>query len=201
MGKRQDHLKHLTLKRFSEFKHDKISFQELHGSIHFDTVKEVYNNLRGQLNDLPIGYGTWDISTTNFIIELDEERHFNRYRRITLESTFYNRYKLFSPTNYKRYCTDFEKDCLSAARWGKYWKNDSSEKMFIKSDQDLDKNGSSRWRQRAYYDFLKDVTAKIRRLPIIRVSIYDTFRNRTIGDLLTKKEDEVLNEFIEHITK
>ena len=106
-------------------------------------------------------------------------------------------------TAYQTYCTKFENECLKAARWGGNWKNKSTERMFLASGKagDLSGNGSSRWRQRAYYDFLRDITSKIHDFPVIRVSIYDTYRNRTLNDLLTNKEDEILSDFVDEITK
>jgi hypothetical protein len=76
--------------------------------------------------------------------------------------------------------------------------------MFLKSnaDGDLSDNGSSRWRQRAYYDFIKDVTSSIKRIPILRISIYDKFRGRTIGDILSSNDDnKIINDFLDDITK
>jgi len=79
----------------------------------------------------------------------------------------------------------------------------SIEKMFIKSglEGDLVGNGSSRWRQRAYYDFLKDIISSIRNIPIIRISIYDKFQGKTFDQLLTNNENKVLDEFLNSIPK
>ena len=132
MGQRQDKLKEIILKKFTAFKHDKLTFKELENSDFVKFVRETYKNLGGQLDTLPTNYGPWDISTKDFIIELDEERHFNRYRLETLNSSFYNNYTNFSVVNYKNFCIDYESHCLSTASWGKNWKNGSTEKMFIK---------------------------------------------------------------------
>ncbi len=129
MGKRQSQFKEITHKRFTAYKHDKLTLKELENSELIRFVSDTYKKLGGQLHTLPINYGSWDISTKDFIIELDEERHFNRYRLETLNSKFYNNYKGFSVTNYKNYCKDYECRCLKAANWGNNWKNDSTEKM------------------------------------------------------------------------
>ena len=204
MGLRQEVLKEIALTKFKEHKHIKISLPELEKSNYYDIVLETYKLLGGQLNSLPIKYGPWDISTYNFIIELDEERHFNRYRLQTLNSDIYkNNYLGFSVKAYKNYCESFENECTKAASWGKNWKNDSTEKMFNKSgnEGDLTNNGSSRWRQRAYYDFLKDITSKIYSTPIYRVSIYDTFENQTISKILECKNTKLINDFLDTIRK
>jgi len=48
-------------------------------SQHRDEVMQVYRSLGGILNEIPFRFGGWDIVAPNFIIELDEEQHFNRY--------------------------------------------------------------------------------------------------------------------------
>jgi len=201
MGIRQEKFEELLLKKYSIFKHKKLTALEAEKSEYFDIISNVYRKLGGQLNRIPINYGSWDISTTKFIIELDEERHFNRYRLETLESEFYKKINNFSVDNYKKYCLSFENKCLSAAKWRGNWKNASTERMFLKSDENgiLSDSGSSRWRQRAYYDFLKDVTSKIRNTPLIRISVYDKFHGETIEELLKQNNTIKLNLLIDNI--
>ncbi|SDM41081.1 hypothetical protein SAMN05421813_11195 [Daejeonella rubra] len=203
MGQRQDKFKEITLKKFTAFKHDKLTLRELENSNLFNKVSETYKKLGGQLETVPTNYGPWDISTKDFIIEFDEERHFNRYRLETLHSSFYDNNSNFLVANYKDFCKDFESNCLSAASWGKNWKNDSTEKMFLQSnvDANLSGNGSSRWRQRAYYDFMKDITSSIRNIPVYRVSIYDKFCGKTIDSLLSNNDNNIINDFIDEIRK
>jgi len=197
MGQRQKYLESIIVKRFGSHAHSKLIKEDI--SKHFATIHETYFALTGQLKEVPIKFGPWDISTKDFIIEIDEERHFNRYRLLTLQSDIYNNHSLFSVSDYKRYCATYENACLSAANWGKNWKNDSTEKMFAKSDDEgrLEKNGSSRWKQRAYYDFLKDVTSQIKKLPVIRISIYDTYKGFTIDTILSSANDKLVNELID----
>ena len=201
MGKRQTKLKEITLNKFAALKHNKLTIKELESSALFKVVSDTYKKLGGQLDTLPTNYGPWDISTKDFIIELDEERHFNRYRLETLQSSFYDNFSNFSVNNYKEFCKDFEGNCLRAASWSKNWKNDSTERMFLNSNSDgnLSGNGSSRWRQRAYYDFMKDITSSIKNIPVIRISIYDQFHGKTIGSILIGNDDKIINDFINEI--
>jgi len=201
MGQRQDKLKEIVLNKFAAFKHEKLTLKELENSNLFQVVNDTYKKLGGQLDTLPTNYGPWDISTKDFIIELDEERHFNRYRFETLGSSYYDNHKSFSVLDYKNFCIDFENHCLSAASWSKNWKNASTEKMFLKSNacENLSGNGSSRWRQRAYYDFMKDITSNIKNVPIFRVSIYDKFRGRTIDSILSGNDTKIINDLIDEI--
>ncbi len=203
MGKREEILKDIVFDKFTAFKHDKLTFKELENTEFFKIAFDTYIKLDGQLEVLPINYGSWDISTKDFIIELDEERHFNRYRLETLSSGIYDKYTNFSVDNYKKNCQNQEKQCLSAASWGKNWKNDSTEKMFCKSNinGNLSGNGSSRWRQRAYYDFLKDITSIIRNIPIFRISIYDKFRDKSIESILNSNDYKTINDFFNEFKK
>lgn len=204
MGLRQDILKEAVYRKFKQFRHRAITLSDIEEFNFVETVSKVYKNLGGRLKALPVRYGNWDVSTEDFIIELDEERHFNRYRSETLNSDFYSDHSFFSIADYKSYCHEREKECLKAAKWGQNWKNSSTEKMFIKSnvDGDLAGNGSSRWRQRAYYDFLKDLTSKVINTPVIRVSIYDSFHGLTVDEILARRGSfAILNEFIDNLVQ
>ncbi|MDB4904034.1 MAG: hypothetical protein JWQ63_3315 [Mucilaginibacter sp.] len=198
MGRRQNNLKKIVHSICEEEKQLKPSSSEILTSKYSNHIFEAYSFFEGKLNVPPTGFGPWDISTNKFIIELDEERHFNRYRFSTLESPFYKKYEYFSLTDYKAYCKEKEKNCLKAAQFGGNWKNNSTEKHFCKSNLNgvLDDNGSSRWKQRAYYDFLKDITSKILKVPLIRISVYDTYKGITIDQLLETNTESLLLEFV-----
>jgi hypothetical protein len=199
MGKRQNQISLMILSKYKSLKHLKLSENELLCSGLYKEVFDVYYALGGTLPKVPINYGPWDFSCNDFIIEIDEERHFNRYRLLTLKSKLYENYPFFSIHNYRIYCSMYENACLICANWGKNWKNNSTEKMFVPSDNPghLEENGSSRWKQRAFYDFLKDVTAKIRNIPVFRLSIYDTYEGYSFNELLDQNNDKVLFDCID----
>lgn len=199
MGVRQENLKSIVFDKYQKFNHPKITEAEIINSRYYNEIQNIYNNLGGKLDPLPLRYGPWDISTQNFILELDEERHFNRYRLLTLDSKIYDNLSLFSVSNYKSYCINKEDKCKKTASWGKNWKNNSTEKMFPISDinGNLENNGSSRWRQRAYYDFLKDFTSKIKSIPIYRISIYDIFNGKSVNDLLIQNNYSEIDRLIQ----
>jgi hypothetical protein len=91
------------------------------------------------------------------VVELDEQRHFNRYRSLTLESSIYSHLPQFPLQLYKDLCVKHEEQCLKAGGFGGNWSNPSCEKDFGKASEPkkLSGNGSPRWKQRAFYDFLK----------------------------------------------
>lgn len=198
MGKRQNYLKNLISKRWEVVANPKPTNNDILTSKYSEYVFEVYSKLRGQFDVPPTNIGKWDISTKHFIIELDEECHFNRYRHDTLGSLFYMAHDGFILNKYKDYCIEKEVACLKTAARGGYWKNNSTERQFCKSDINgiLDNNGSSRWRQRAFYDFLKDISGKVMDVPVLRISIYDTYKNFTVNQLMKSGKEQLLYELI-----
>lgn len=154
MGERQALLKSLAEDIYdnSSIKTPKISIFEIEYSGLISEVERIYYALGGTSEQVPLNYGAWDIPLKDFCIEFDEERHFNRYRFETLTSSIYKDCSIFSVSNYREYCLMNEEQCLKSASWGNNWRTNSSDKLFIVSGDngDLSKNGSSRWRQRAF---------------------------------------------------
>lgn len=155
------------------------------GAERLEELLELYRRLGG-LQDAPrLQPGAWDLAFEDgLVVELDEELHFNRYRALTLESSW----SIGLPwvKDYLRYCADHEGACLSAGRWGKRWTNDSCARMFSGSPAgDLDGDGAPRWKQRALYDAMKD-TAPMTALGVAlaRVSIYDQVDGVSLGSVL-----------------
>jgi hypothetical protein len=54
--------------------------------------------------------------------------------------------------------------------------------------KDLRGNGSPRWKQRAFYDFVKDLSPLLIHVPVVRVAVWDTVedggRSRTVEEVL-----------------
>ena len=162
----------------------------LHGNWK-DEILKVYKQLGGKEEAYAVrGKCKWDIITTQYIIELDEQLHFNDYRLIILSSPVYSELKAFPLDAYRNYCMLYKENCLHAGSYGKKWTNNSCEKMFgsAQSIGDLSGNGSPRWKQRAFYDFVKDVSQLVTNIPVVRLSIYDIVeyqgRKYKLGDLL-----------------
>ena len=189
-------LKQVVLQEYGEKKHLKLTMgQFLLSSEFYSEVESMYKELGGILGEPPLTFGSWDISTPEFILELDEENHFNRYRLQTLNSNIYQMINGFRLDEYMRFCTLYESGCR---KHGGFWKNNSSEKLFVKSDDNgcLDGAGSSRWRQRAFYDFLRDVTGLIMEIPVIRLSIYQTFKGRKVYDIIESKDKAMILDLV-----
>jgi hypothetical protein len=109
-------------------------------------------------------------------IELDEEQHFNRYRTVTLSCPEYLRMPWFPLSPYQNYSLTFEPLCLAKASYLGYWSTIGSVRIFGPPGPKvvLTGSGSPRWKQRAYYDYLRDILPLA--CPVLRVarlSIYD----------------------------
>ncbi|MCC7291326.1 MAG: hypothetical protein IT449_04585 [Phycisphaerales bacterium] len=157
-------------------------------------VHRVYRKLGGLLEAFPTRRGKWDLECDGFVIELDEAQHFNRSRRTTLDSAIYQALPLFPLNLWREYCADRERDCLSKAGYGGWWTNSSCERQFGPAGEkgDLDSGGSPRWKQRAFYDFLKDLHPLICGFEVVRISIYDIVAgstgHRTVGQVLKVRD-------------
>tara|TARA_Y100000034_G_scaffold62733_1_gene76013 strand:- start:219 stop:863 length:645 start_codon:yes stop_codon:yes gene_type:complete len=149
--------------------------EDLYNSEFNDEVQSVYDELGGLLSPFPLNLRKWDIEVEDIAVELDELLHFNRYRLSTLSSPLYKKLKNFPVKEYKSYCETYEPKCLSAGAYGGKWSNNSCEKQFGVGSTPgvLSGNGSPRWKQRAFYDFVKDLTPLLYDIPLVRVSIWD----------------------------
>lgn len=186
MGKREEVLKDLLVRKFGCRKHSKPKKSDVICSQYNDEISLIYSGLGGVLNEYPTEYRGFDIQCADFVVELDEERHFNRYRFLTLNSKFYENCRYFDVSVYKELCQSKEKECLKAAGWRKNWKSDSTIKQFGMGDSEgqLGNNGSPRWKQRAFYDYLRDISSEIMNVPIIRISIWESIDDMTVDSLI-----------------
>ena len=183
-NQRQSYLSEICINEFGENHHLGPNLNIVSRNS-YSEIEKIYKELGGKLSQIPYNFRGYDIQLRNCIIELDEQEHFNKFRLITLNSPFYKDYKNFNVDDYKNFCNQFECGCRT---YGNYGDSNSSKKQF---DGFL-----SRWRQRAFYDFIKDVYSKETNLPIIRISIYENFQGSTINELIKNKENKKLIDYI-----
>jgi len=154
-------------------------------------IEDVYRRLGGILPSLPLNLRSWDMEFDSIAIELDEYLHFNRYRGLTLKFPIYERLPHFPLESYNRYCLEHEGRCLAAGSFGARWTNKSTEAQFGLASQprDLSGNGSPRWKQRAFYDFVKDISPLLIEVKVVRVAVWDVLevgeQSTTVGEMLT----------------
>lgn len=158
----------------------------------------IYRQLGGTAEVLSAG--RWDFSAGALLIELDEQEHFNRYRTLTLESPWAG--SLPWTTDYGLYCRSMEAKCRA---YSGYWSNPSADRQFGGSDAPGIHGplGTSRWKQRAVYDALRDAWAVATCRPLARISIYDTVGGVNLGAALEGKQSlnpDALREHIEQRT-
>ena len=67
----------------------------------------------------------------------------------------------------------------------------------------MGENGSPRWKQRAFYDYLRDVVALVNRIPLIRISVYDRVitdcQINTVGSILMNGTESDLDQIVKFI--
>jgi hypothetical protein len=167
----------------------------------------MYRALGGVLDTFPLNLRRWDIEFDGFAVELDEQLHFNRYRAETLRADVYAELPAFPLASYQSYCSDREEACLRAGCHGGKWMSSSSERQFGPSPPrgDLDGRGPARWRQRAFYDFVKDLSPLVIQVPVVRVSIWDEIevegKVRTVGEELTRPSRDGASAIIKLINQ
>jgi hypothetical protein len=153
-------------------------------------VSRVYAELGGILQPWELNLRAWDIEFDGIAVELDEHLHFNRYRLWTLCSPLYGRLSRFPLAAYREFCADREPDCREAGKWGGRWTNKSCEKQFGPAGEqgELSGAGSPRWKQRAFYDYVKDLAPLLVGVRVARISIWDTLDDggeRTVRQILS----------------
>jgi hypothetical protein len=119
-----------------------------------------------------------------FVVELDEELHFNRYRLRSLDAPWSS--GLPWREAYRAQCAAHEPACLRKGLSQGRWTNASSARMFAGgAPGDLsDGAGSPRWKQRALYDAMKDAAPALRIVGVSRVSVHDVVGGVRLEDVL-----------------
>jgi hypothetical protein len=175
---------------------------DIAGSGFKSEVAHVYRTLGGLLPSVPLNLRSWDMEFDGIAVELDECLHFNRYRGTTLMSAIYADLPHFPLLTYRHYCSEHEESCIRAGSYGGKWSNMSSVAQFgVASPQkDLTGNGSPRWKQRAFYDFIKDLSPLLIGVFVVRIAVWDTAvdggRTRTVEDILaTPSQARSLSEY------
>lgn len=151
-------------------------------------INQLYWSLGGSDENPVLAPRSWDIVLqSGLIVELDEEQHFNRYRRLTLEPQWTWRLPWRRP--YVDRCSTYEPDCLRKAGHSGYWSNESSKRQFPGSDSPgvFGPSGSPRWKQRALYDAMRDAAAAAGLVRLARLSIWGDCGGAPLGSVLKKR--------------
>lgn len=194
MGEMQSTLEQL-LASVGTISHKRLPFPRDHDVVragHGELVNDVYKNLGGGLPSASLNLRPWDMEFDGVAVELDEYLHFNRYRAFTLDSMAYSDLPSFPLEAYRKYCVEFESNCLDAGGYGGKWSNSGCERQFgpASAPRVLDGNGAPRWKQRAFYDFVKDLSPLLIDVKVARVAIWDRISDggapRVVRDILSR---------------
>lgn len=151
-------------------------------------LHDVYAALGGR-GPLPaLRTGAWDLWVDGVLVELDEAQHFNRYRAQTLTVPWAAALPWASA--YEALCLAEETACLKKAGRGGYWTSASTQRWFgdAASPGNLGSPaGSPRWKQRAFYDAVKDAVAAWSEQPVARLSVYDDVAGVPLGKALAHR--------------
>lgn len=151
-------------------------------------VAASYRGLGGVLDIQDFKSGKWDIvCKSGLTIEVDEELHFNEYRAMTLHRSW--SHQLPWRESYLAFSDRFRETCFRAGGYGGKWQNPSTDNMFGGSDpaKTFTNLGSSRWKQRALYDSVKDAYATYTKgASLVRISIHDEIDGVNVGLALNK---------------
>ena len=175
---RQAKLERLLVEAGAEVTHGTLRYprtKDIIGTQYYRAINDVYRQLGGRLDSFPLRLRRWDMEVDGVAVELDEELHFNRYRSITLEAPVYRDLAAFPTAQYLGFCQEYENRCLAAGSYGRKWTTPPSEVQFGSPSPhgDLFGNGAPRWKQRAFYDFVKDRSPLLIGVRVVRISIWD----------------------------
>lgn len=153
-----------------------------------EEIVSLYRELGGVLDIQDFKSGKWDIVCKDGLtLEVDEELHFNEYRAATFHSSWAS--QLPWRESYMAFNARFREKCLGAGGYGGKWQNPSTNKMFGGSDpaKTFTNLGSSRWKQRALYDSVKDAYAiHTTGSSLVRISVHDEIDGLNVGLALNK---------------
>lgn len=156
-------------------------------SIRINDVYRALNGNPGVLHQAQPGAFDLCVSSTAgaLIVELDEEQHFNRYRATTLSFPWSD--ALPWAGAYRDYSRIHEADLARKFISGGRWTNASAPRYFgtASAPGDFTGVGSPRWRQRAFYDAVKDLLPGIR---LARIAVFDVVDGRSVEAILRSKD-------------
>lgn len=81
------------------------------------SVLDRYRALGGAQETPRLRPGKWDFVLEGFVLELDEDLHFNRYRATTLDDPLYDALPTFPLARYRAFSREREVECLSAGSY------------------------------------------------------------------------------------
>ncbi|MEH0153817.1 hypothetical protein V6R21_06695 [Limibacter armeniacum] len=185
---------------------EKLTWDEIKKSALLEDVTYIYESLGGKGDLSRLKAPDWHIELDgNIVLQLDEQLHFNRFRNLTLRSAIYREDQGFSVQKFRTYSRKKEDECLKTGTQAKYWTTPFAEKHFGEGARqgDLKGGGAPAWKLLAFLDYWQDLTAALKPVKVIRISIWDELmlggKLVSINDILTnpaEKEAEALVSYL-----
>jgi hypothetical protein len=151
-----------------------LKWQQLRKSKLFLQVQEVYAELGGLGDKLPLKLLAFTAEAEQLAFVYDAPLHFNKYRQITLRAALYEQLPQLEPEKMRSWCKVHQREALKGGLIAGNWHSAEAARYFgpAEAPGDLGGNGSNAWKLRAFTDFLQDVASLLLPYTLVRVSPY-----------------------------
>ncbi|MGB3180865.1 MAG: hypothetical protein WBB45_05715 [Cyclobacteriaceae bacterium] len=173
----------------------------------YNDAAEVYESLGGRERYIPFICQTDLMVTDSHLVILDEDLSYNRYRSKTLRNQVYDNLPGAQPDHLRRYCRQYESECMKAGMRHDLWTSPEAEAHFGEASDpgEFYGTGASGWKLRAFTEHITDIMSLYSGTPVIRFSVYDNLmvegRILQVRDLLMTSADERYPEFLKSYMK
>ncbi len=171
-----------------------------------ENVREVYEDLGGLGSLDQISLRSVDFWVGEYYALIDDALRFHRYRLATFRSPAYQNINL-DISNYRRYCRQFESECIKAGVRDDLWTNPEAENHFGRAAEagDFFGAGSPGWKYTAFQDFLLDAYAYKANISLLRLPIYANFmvggKLERFDKLLLKGDEQSKKYVSQHLAR
>lgn len=140
----------------------------------YESSLDVFEDLNGKKERLSYKQREYTLETEDFLLILDDELYYNRYKSVTFRAELYDKLGYNLPLMRTK-CRNLEKECLKKGSVKHIWTNPDAELIFGRSEEpgDFGLNGSAGWKLLAWQDYLADLNAFERKKKLIRISSFD----------------------------
>lgn len=170
----------------------------------YDDAADIYEAMGGKEKYIPFPHQEGLHLANGHLIVLDGSLSYNRYRIKTLRNPVYDSLPGAQVDHLRRYCRQYESECLKAGLREGYWTNPEAESHFGEASDpgDFHGNGAPGWKWRAFRQHITDIMSHYANMPVIRFSVYDNLMIEgqivQVQDLLMTSSDERYPDFLKN---
>lgn len=165
-----------------------------------ELLKEAYAALHGQGEFPVLKRLKVPLKVGQHLLIYDDNKHFNRYRHITLKSELYRVFQFPWYLGYLRMCRSHERECLLSGLQERVWMGPPlASNCFGVAEEpgELTGNGSPGWKLTAYNDMQYDLISRLQGYRILRIPAYENLmiagRLQRIDKLLLQPNEATLH--------